>query len=264
MGLSDSPARKTFNSIERTASTKAKAPHVNAKMSNQYSKPLNEEQDMVASLLDEALADLPEGLLPFVHGELAGEQILAGVVLASAAPEHDSAEALSRRAALAAALELLQIGLSIHRLLLTKGQPGAIDSFLLGGTILAGDYCFSRAAVLASLTNHPRVVGIFAELLKEVSQANLRRVIDGECVDSEEHRADERKALFQSGALAGLQLAGLGDEEQGIVARYASQLSRRMPGDGAPIPDANSEEDGVGELPQYQRERWRSIVSVIG
>ena len=233
-------------------------------MSNQFSKPLSEEQKMVASLLDEALADLPEGLLQFVHGELAGEQILAGVVLASAAPEHDSAEALSRRAALAAALELLQIGLSIHRLLLTKGQPGAIDSFLLGGTILTGDYCFSRAAVLASHTNHPRVVGIFAELLKEVSQANLRRVIDGECFDSEEHWAAERKALFQSGALAGVQLAGLGDDEQGTVARYASRLSRRMPGDGAPIPDATSEEAGVGELPPYQRDRWRSIASSIG
>ena len=233
-------------------------------MSNQYSKPLSEEQNVVASLLEEALAELPEGLLQFVHGERAGEKVLAGVVLASAAPEHDSEEALSRRAALAAALELLQIGLSIHRLLLTTGQPGAIDSFLLGGTILAGDYCFSRAAVLASLTNHPRVVGIFAELLKEVSQANLRRVIDGECVDSEEHRADERKALFQSGALAGVQLAGLGDEEQGTVARFASRLSRRKPGDGTPILDANSEETGVGELPPYQRDRWRSIASAIG
>lgn len=233
-------------------------------MADQYSKRLSEEQDVVASLLDEALSDLPEGLLQFVHGELTGEQILAGVVLASAAPERDSAEALSRRAALAAALELLQIALRIHRLLLTKEQPGAIDSFLLGGTILAGDYCFSRAAVLASLTHHPQVVRVFAELLKEVSQANLRRVIDGECVDSEEHRADEREALFHSGALAGVLLAGLGEEEQETVANYASRLSRRNPGDAGLNPEAVSDETRVGELPQFQRDHWRAVVSAIG
>ena len=219
---------------------------------------------MVASLLDEALAELPEGLLQFVRGELSGEQILAGVVLASAVPERDSEEALSRRAALAAALELLQIALRIHRLLLATEQPGAIDSFLLGGTILAGDYCFSRAAVLASLTNHPQVVRVFAELLKEVSQANLRRVIDEKCVDSEDHRADEREALFHSGARAGVLLAGLGAEEQEIVAAYASQLSRQKPGHAAAKPGAVSDETRVGELPKYQRDRWRAVVSAIG
>lgn len=233
-------------------------------MADQYSKRLNEELEVVASLLDEALADLPEGLSQFVHGELTGEQILAGVVLASAAPEHDSAEALSRRAALAAALELLQIALRIHRLLLTAEQPGAIDSFLLGGTILAGDYCFSRAAVLASLTSHPRVVRVFAELLKEVSQASLRRVIDGEYVDSEEHRADEREALFHSGALAGVLLAGLGEKEQGIVAGYASRLSRRKPGEAVPTPESVSDETKVGGLPQFQRDHWRAVISAIG
>ena len=80
------------------------------------------------------------------------------------------------RVSLAAALQLLQIALNIHRLLLRPEQTGSIDSFLLGGTILAGDYCFSRAAVLAAHTNHPQVVMVFAELLQEVSQANLRRV----------------------------------------------------------------------------------------
>ena len=233
-------------------------------MGDQYCKRLNEEQEVVASLLDEALAELPEGLLQFVRGELSGEQILAGVVLASAAPERDSEEALSRRAALAAALELLQIALRIHRLLLTTEHPGAIDSFLLGGTILAGDYCFSRAAVLASLTNHPQVVRVFAELLKEVSQANLRRVIDEECVDSEDHRADEREALFHSGARAGVLLAGLGAEEQEIVTAYASQLSRQKPGRAAPKPGAVSDETRVGKLPKYQRDRWRAVVSAIG
>jgi hypothetical protein len=140
-------------------------------LAEQFSNGLQAEHELVTGLFDEALADLPPGLLQFVRSEVAKEQILAGIVLASAAPVHDSAEAVSRRAALAAALELLQVGLRIHRLLLNPAQPDTIDSFLLGGTILAGDFFFSRAAVLAARTHHPQVVKVFAELLKEVSQA---------------------------------------------------------------------------------------------
>jgi hypothetical protein len=221
------------------------------------------EQDLVTGLLEEVLADLPQGLLQFVRSEVAKEQILAGIVLASAAPVHDSAEAVSRRAALAAALELLQVGLRIHRLLLNPAQPDTIDSFLLGGTILAGDFFFSRAAVLAARTHHPQVVKVFAELLKEVSQANLRRVIDGGSASAEVIAADEREALFHSSALAGVVLAGLAVEEGALVTRFASRLSRDEWADGAAFPD--SECGGVLDngLPRHQLDRWRAVVSAI-
>lgn len=77
---------------------------------------LRAEQDLVAELLNEALAELPEGLMQFVRSEVEEEQLLAGIVLASAAPENDTDEAISRRTALAAALELLQVALKITRL----------------------------------------------------------------------------------------------------------------------------------------------------
>jgi hypothetical protein len=248
-------------------------------MAEARSSALRAEQELVAALLSEVVAELPEGLEQFVRSEMAEDRTLAAIVLASSAPQHDSAEAVSRRVALAAALELLQIALNIHRLLLAPAQYDTIDRFLLGGTILAGDYCFSRAAVLAARTCHPQVVLVFAELLKEVSQANLRRVINEDEAGPEAVAADERKALFHSGALAGALLAGLGEEEQARAARYASSLSRRLPpdssvspakreSDGAspppprPIADASFDSESYDEadnLPPHQRERWRAI-----
>ena len=224
---------------------------------------LRAEQDLVAELLNEALAELPEGLMQFVRSEVEEEQLLAGIVLASAAPENDTDEAISRRTALAAALELLQVALKIHRLLLTPAQPDTIDSFLLGGTILAGDYCFSRAAVLAARTNHPQVVSVFAELLKEVSQANLRHAIADNKARPDATAADEREALFRSGALAGVLLAGLAEDEQARVARYASRLSRHELTDGTAGFASESDNAPDDDLPLHQRKRWRAIVSAI-
>ncbi len=224
---------------------------------------LRAEQELVAELLNEALAELPEGLMQFVRSEVEEEQLLAGIVLASAAPENDTDEAISRRTALAAALELLQVALKIHRLLLTPAQPDTIDSFLLGGTILAGDYCFSRAAVLAARTNHPQVVSVFAELLKEVSQVNLRHAIADNKACPNATAADEREALFRSGALAGVLLAGLAEDEQLRVARYASRLSRRGLTDGTGAFDSEPDNAPDDDLPMHQRERWRAIVSAI-
>ena len=229
-------------------------------MAEQIGGALQAELKLVAAKLEETVADLPDGLAQFVRSELAESQVLAGVVLASAAPVKDTAEDESRRVALAAALELLQIGLNIHRLLLKPEQTGSIDSFLLGGTILAGDYCFSRAAVLAARTNHPQVVTIFAQLLQQVSQANLRRVISKDGVGRDSAAVDERVALFHSGAAAGALLAGLSEEDQEVVVRYAALLGRwRLP-DGANTFGAKAEKD-LDSMPTRQRERWRELVS---
>ncbi len=218
-------------------------------MPEQRSNVLQTERELVAQMLEGVVAELPQGLAQFVRSEMAAEQTLAGIVLASATPKYDSAEAVSRRVALAAALELLQIALNIHRLLLIPVQSDTIDRSLLGGTILVGDYCFSRAAGLAARTCHPQVVMVFAELLKEVSEVNLRRVINQETSSQDAIVADEREVLFRSGALAGVLLAGLGEEEQTHVARYASHLSRHVP--------------PTDSLPPHQKDRWRVVVCVL-
>ena len=220
------------------------------------------ELNQVAEKLEDAVADLPDGLAQFVRSELAENQVLAGVVLASAAPVRDSVENQYRRVALAAALELLQIALNIHRLLLRPEQTGSIDSFLLGGTILAGDYCFSRAAVLAAQTRHPQVVTVFAELLQQVSQANLRRAIAEDGVGRDHTAFDEREALLYSGATAGALLAGLSEEEQEVVVQYAASLGRSRKCDGTKSLGAIAGAT-FDSLPPRQKERWRELASSL-
>ena len=232
-------------------------------MAEQIGDALRAELKLVAAKLEETVADLPDGLAQFVRSELAESQMLAGVVLASAAPVKDTAEDESRRVALAAALELLQIALNIHRLLLKPEQTGSIDSFLLGGTILAGDYCFSRAAVLAARTNHPQVVTIFAELLQRVSQANLRRIISKDGVGRDSAAIDERVALFHSGASAGALLARLDEEDQEVVVRYAALLGRWQLSDRTDNVGAMAGE-ALDSMPPRQQERWRELVSSLG
>ncbi len=221
------------------------------------------EQNRVADLLEEAFADLPEALSQFVRSEMAEERILAGVVLASAAPEEDSSEREERRVALAAALELLQVALNIHRLLLRSEQTDTIDNVLLGGTILAGDFCFSRAAVLAARTCHPGVVTVFAKLLQTLSEANLRRVMVRDGASRESVAAEERAALFESGAAAGVMLAELAEEEMEEVVAYAACVSR-----AGTVVSANSWGKAAGRrldrLPLRQRERWGLLVEMDG
>lgn len=231
-------------------------------MAEQIGEALQAELKLVAEKLDGAVADLPDGLAQFVRSELAENQVLAGVVLASAAPVRDTADDTSRRVALAAALELLQIALNIHRLLLKPEQTGSIDSFLLGGTILAGDYCFSRAAVLAAETEHPQVVTVFAELLQQVSQANLRRVISKDGDVRKPASVGEREALFHSGASAGVLLAGLSEEEQEIVVLYATCLGRQRVSDGTST-FVDKAEEIFDSLPSSQKERWRALVASL-
>lgn len=221
------------------------------------------EQNRVAALLEEAFVDLPEGLSQFVRSEMAGEQILAGVVLASAAPEEDSTEREARRVALAAALELLQVALNIHRLLLRPEQTEPIDNLLLGGTILAGDFCFSRAAVLAARTCHPGVVTEFAELLQALSEANLRRVIAADDGKQESAAAEERAALFESGAAAGVMLADLDENAREAVVAYAACVSRPSRGDGRNS-KAGAAGSSLDRMPRRQRGRWDRLVEHYG
>ncbi len=221
------------------------------------------EQKRVADLLEGVFAGLPEALSQFVRSEMSEEQILAGVVLASAAPEEDSAEREERRVALAAALELLQVALNIHRLLLRPEQNDTIDNVLLGGTILAGDFCFSRAAVFAARTCHPGVVTVFAELLQTLSETNLRRVIARDGAGYENMAAEERAALFASGAAAGAMLADLAEDEMEKVTAYAAEVS--LAGEAV---SANSHEQAAGRtldrLPLRQRECWGRLVERHG
>lgn len=173
---------------------------------------------------------------------------LAGIVLAAALPDSDSAKQRADRIQLSAAMILLDVALSLHKLLLLQ-QPDteALDKSLVGGTVLAGDYCFSQAAMAAARTGNPQVVAIFSELLKELSEAHLRRLF-GQGGDA----PDDFSLLFHSGGLAGAVLAGLDEPTQQRTADFAASLAQFFAAKGQP--------PALDLAAAHQRPRWQSLL----
>jgi hypothetical protein len=112
--------------------------------------------------------------------------VRAGVVLIAAyclAPTPENVRHREPLLALASAIEMLYIALTIHMHLVQTESDAAKASAVqdvgerayLGGAILAGDYCFSQASQLAAKTENPRVVAHFAQTLQVLSEGLLRK-----------------------------------------------------------------------------------------
>ncbi len=125
-------------------------------------------------------------------------------MLTAGTAQPDTATLRAQRIDLATALEMLYLATQIHTRLVTvtPGDQG-LDRSLVGSTILAGDFCFSRAAGFAVRTGNAAVVEIFAQALKQLSEARLRSTFAA----SAERRSDNRE-LFVSGLLAAGKLVG--------------------------------------------------------
>lgn len=81
---------------------------------------------------------------------------------------------------LAAAVEALHTATLVHDdvidgALLRRGQSTLNAVWTPGGTVLAGNYFFARAASLAAETEHPRVIKLFAEALGVIVDGELRQ-----------------------------------------------------------------------------------------
>ncbi|MCB0063074.1 MAG: hypothetical protein KDE19_13205 [Caldilineaceae bacterium] len=101
----------------------------------------------------------------------------AAVVLATAADGTDSALLRQQRIDLATALEMLNIALVIHQLLLANSAnqtDNPNQRSITGSVILTGDYCFTRSALFAAKTDNVQVVEIFSQTLKTISEGILR------------------------------------------------------------------------------------------
>ena len=96
---------------------------------------------------------------------------------------------------------MLYIAQRVHHLLLQQ-QTEAMDKSLMGSIILAGDFCFSRAADLAVRTENPDIVQVFSDALKRLSENNLRTLFDQ---DTQQMQRDGE--LLVSGIEAALLLA---------------------------------------------------------
>ncbi len=182
---------------------------------------------------------------------------LAGIVLAAALPLADTPAQRSGRVHLATAMVLLDVALALHKLLLLqKPDADTLDKSLVGGTVLAGDYCFSQAAVAAARTGKPEVVAIFSDLLKELSEAHLRHLFE-----NGQGALDEFPALFQSGGLAGAVLAGLTEQEQQRTAEVTLSLTDLL---GAGNRDRVSDAPLIpGRLAPHQLARWHLLLEIV-
>ena len=184
---------------------------------------------------------------------------LAGVVLAGALPSHDSATQRAARIQLATAMVLLDVALSLHKLLLLQNPDAdTLDKSLVGGTVLAGDYCFSQAAVAAARTGNPRVVAIFSDVLKELSEAHLRHLFgEGQAP------LDELPALFYSGGLAGGVLTGQSEDEQQRTARFAASLAGLIgPSASASARDPDQFHRALRQqAASHQHPRWLALLT---
>ena len=200
-----------------------------------------------------ATADLTSPLGELVRAQIkrAYPPIRAAVVLAVAGPAKDTAEdeaSRHKRILLASALEMLHVALNVHRLLINAAMNEhnsntPLDRSFVGSTILAGDYCFSRAAQMAAQTEHPRVVSIFALALQNVSERLLREQFtrsndmaqtpanDANNRDANNRDAnnnyDETHELLHSGSQAAAALVELSEAGEQEAIRLSEELATR-------------------------------------
>jgi geranylgeranyl pyrophosphate synthase len=191
----------------------------------------------------------PLGDLVRMQVDAAQPLVRAAVVLAAAYRPPDSPDSRARRMALAAALEMLYVALSVHRLLLAGGRDEAdVDRSVIGSTILAGDYCFSRAAQLAAQTDSPPIVAIFADALKQISEMQLRDLFDSQVGSDKE----QVRLLIRSGILGAAHLSRLTPSEASTI-HAAVTGTLRSP---EPLTDTSEVDRLMGNLPPFQRAAW--------
>lgn len=166
--------------------------------------------------------------------------VRAALVLTVAGDSAGDPDLRAKRILLASALEMLHVAMHVHRLLLDTtshfGQNGESagrqDRTFMGGAILAGDYCFSRAAQMAARTDNAAVVKIFAKTLQVISEGQLRRLFEGD----DALPFDEQRELLRSGAAAAAALAGLDDSTTQAARKLSEEIAERQ--EGRPtIPD---------------------------
>lgn len=222
------------------------------------------ELSATVEALQAPLHHLVRAQVSAVQPEVRAAIVLAAGVTAAGA---DVEPLRSRRIYLAAALEMLAVALSIHKLLLMD-EGTVLDKSILGGTILAGDYCFSRSAALAVQTDNPEVVRLFSTALQRVSEGNLRALfalendtpgLDGERPD---HPYDDNQELFRAGVIASLTLVGAPVESGEPLLIWADRLARVL----ALRPTSPPDEIAAlyaeaSELPPPQRDRCRHLVT---
>lgn len=215
-----------------------------------------EELAQVEQRIDEETADLFPPFSQMVTAQLQRSRPLlrAAVVLATGVATEDYDTLREQRINLAAALEMLHLAISVHILLGEAIGGGAPSPALLGSTILAGDYCFSRSASLAVRTNDQQVVEIFSNTLKRVSEGHLRRLFD-----SASEPYNEDRELYLAGVEAATQLARWPAPAQSQARQFVEMLANRTGGSASFQP--MRQEELQRSLSAEQSERWLAFLN---
>ena len=216
---------------------------------------LREELAATGQTLLAALEGLQAPFSQFVAGQ--ARQLLpyrrGALVLTGGLAAADSPELRRQRIDLAAAQEMLFLALQIHMRLVGQGSAADEQSrSILGSTILAGDFCFSRSAELAVRTGNATVVEIFAETLKRVSEGHLRRLFIPDAAPF-----DETSELFDAGVYAGGVLAGLAPSTLAAARTQARSLAEP---DRAAMSPVILDKTLTERLTPAQWARWLALV----
>lgn len=215
---------------------------------------LQQELGRVEAEIESGLQDLLPPFYRLAHSQWQRSYPLkrAAIVLAVGFGAPDTPELRAQRIALGAALEMLHLALAIHAQLLAHAGSGHDGNrSVLGSTILAGDYCFSRAAELAVRTNNPEVVDIFAQALRRISEGQLRHLF----VEQREG-FDDSHELSSAGVRAAGTLAQLSEPAQKAAAVLIDQLVGHGRSDRVVL-----EDEQLAAFAPRQRERWRAFAA---
>lgn len=204
--------------------------------------------------LDDAITELFPPFRQMVATQFRSSHPLyrAGVVLTAgvAAPDHSMTR--SQRIYLAAALEMLHLAISVHIMLADTAASDPTKRSLLGSTILAGDYCFSRSASLAVRTGNATVVEIFSDALKHVSEGHLRHIFAPATAGYNEDRE-----LFAAGAHAAMELANTPERARREIILLVTLLAESANLSSAAT-DVLHTLDSLLDRDQF--ERWRAFL----
>ena len=181
----------------------------------------------------------------------ASPYLCAALVLAAAYDPQQAGAGLEKRILLAAALEMLHVALGVHQLLVASTVAG-LDKSFIGSAILAGDYCFGRAARMAAQTNNPRIVAIFSQALQDVSEGHLRTFFGGQPASEDVPAYDGLGILLRSGAAAALELSDLATQDKQIVRQLAAHIAATR----HTAPAARLDVAILAHLPVPHQQRW--------
>jgi geranylgeranyl pyrophosphate synthase len=134
---------------------------------------------------------------------------------------------------LAAAVETLHAATLIHDDLIDeadirRGQPTLASRWGAYCAVLAGDWLFSRSAVFAAATENVRVVRIFSQTLRVMTEGELRQLFARTSLPTREHYYDwistKTAALFAAAAEACGVLVGRPEPEIRELRTYGHEL----------------------------------------